>query len=48
MKQQQKESVDEYVYRLSKCKNEWPDSENANVERDLPHIFLNGHSSVSK
>jgi hypothetical protein len=42
MKQQHNESVEEFVYRLSKCKNEWPDNEHANFERDLPHIFKNG------
>jgi hypothetical protein len=42
MKQQHNESIKEFVYRLSKCKNEWPDNEHANFERDIPHIFKNG------
>ena len=42
MKQEYNESVEEFVYRLSKCKNEWPDSEHANFERYLLQIFKNG------
>ena len=42
MKQEHNEFVEEFVYRQSKGKNEWPDSEHANFERYLPHIFKNG------
>ena len=36
MKQEHNEFVEEFVYRQSKGKNEWPDSEHANFERDAP------------
>ena len=39
MKQDLNENIDEYLYKIMKCKREWPASDHARFERDFPQIF---------
>jgi hypothetical protein len=42
MKQEINEKVEEFIYRLCKCKREWSSTDHTRFDRDLPHIFKNG------
>ena len=42
MRQDVNEKVETFMYRLCKCKREWPTTDHSRFDRDLPHIFKNG------
>ena len=42
MQQEHNESVEDFVYRLHRCKKDWPTSDHTRFDQDLPHIFKNG------
>ena len=49
IRQEPQESIDEFTYRLFKCKRDWPLSEHRLFDQDVAQIFKKGlHPEISK